>query len=1355
MEEPETKSLAHGNCLYIPGKIEGGKSINYLLDTGSSDNILSKAAYNRLPARVKDRLDGERCTASMADGSGLVLYGTITLDCRIRTVPAEISFRVANIAEDAILGMKFFTDYSCQLLLDQGVLKIEDSLLPCTNKYGEFLSTRIQVVKQTEIPANSEYQLTCRLINQPAGTTGMVEHCSDDDLGFRIAPTIVQVKQNRHITVRCINPHATPVSIKPGTTVGLYSSITEDQIHTDCTHSSTEETQEVQFSTGSQTHVPPHVQPLLDQALENCSTAAQQKAITDLLVQYSTVFSTGDTDLGVTDLVTHEIPTLPNTQPIKQAPRRLGMEKDAEVDRQVKELLDKGLIEPADSAWSSPVVLVKKKDNSWRLCIDYRRLNDVTRKDAYPLPRIDDSLDTLSGSVWFSTLDLISGYWQLPMSEDASNKAAFATKGGLWRPKRLPFGLTSAPATFERLMEKVLHGLTWNTLLLYLDDVVVFGPDFNTHLKRLATVLERFKNANLKLKPSKCELLKKEVRYLGHIVSSEGVKTDPEKIKAVREWKTPTCRSELSSFLGFVGYYRRFCADYATIASPLNRLTSKKVQFEWNSEADDAFKKLKEIMTTPPTLAYPDPKEQYILDTDASLDGVGAVLSQIQHGEERPIAYYSKTLSSSEKNYCTTRRELLGVVLSVKHFRPYLYGKEFMLRTDHASLQWLYRRKEPSHQVARWLEILAEFKFQLKHRAGRDHSNADGLSRGCVECKQCQRIEDRDGGPTWKQIEGENEQAFTQQIDLTDDLYKEIPELQRMKDSATALIINALEDKKSIDNKVIEAGSPELKTLAEQIHLCKLDDGILKIRTMQNKRPCWVIVCPAPMRSLAIEKTHTQHHAGINKTYKRLRLQWYWPGMSGDVRRMVKTCEVCQAAKNSNHKTTENKQRLFAGRPWQVISIDLVGPLTTTPRGNKMILVLSDHFTRWRDAVPIPDGTAETIADVLDQRIFAYFGLPERIHSDLGTQFESKLMQELCTMWKVQKSRTTSYHPQGNGVVERGNKDLGNALRSLLLTREETDWDKLVPQIMRSLRATPHSMTNETANYMMFGRELNLPDTLMGGYTTQKQTRGEYAQDLSLKLREAHDFIRQQQHQIRQEDTTTEPKFIVGDLVWMKANRHKKGMSTKLQPRYYGPYVVKAAHDNNTYLLQQNNRTITVNEDKLKLHNPSSVDWATAPALEEPSRQPPRMGQNAGKQKSNRQQPVEPSETQSTVGKTPTENMNHQTIDQEYDATGSDSKRPEEPLTLDVEDNMSQTSVSPSLNDIPEQAQDSLTLDYDKDFPPLPVRTPDYNQQITQQQSSSRPVREKKVPTRLEDYELNTITNEHPIRTRPYLETEL
>jgi len=367
-----------------------------------------------------------------------------------------------------------------------------------------------------------------------------------------------------------------------------------------------------------------------------------------LLCEYKDVFSSVDHDVGLTSAVHHKISLAAGTTPIRQPTRRLGPEKEKEVSRQVQDLLDRDLIKPAHSAWSSPVVLVRKKDGSWRFCVDYRKLKSVTIQDAYPLPRIDKSLDALTGSKYFSTLDLLSGYWQVPLCLDAQEKAPFITRDELWKWKVLPFGLISAPATFQRLMEQVLSGLHWKTLLVYLDDIVVISPDFPTHVSRLREVFERLRGAGLKLKLSKCTLLQPEVKYLGHIVGRHSVATNPKKVRAIKDWVTPQDLTGLQAFLGLVGYYRQYIPDFAGVAQPLNRLTAKGVTWQWTPIEQRVFECLKGRLLEAPNLAYPDPNLEYILDTDASDQNVGAVLSQVQEGREVVVAYYSKSVQSRQ-----------------------------------------------------------------------------------------------------------------------------------------------------------------------------------------------------------------------------------------------------------------------------------------------------------------------------------------------------------------------------------------------------------------------------------------------------------------------------------------------------------------------------------------------------------------------------------------------------------------------------------------------------------------------------------------------------------------------------------
>ena len=455
-----------------------------------------------------------------------------------------------------------------------------------------------------------------------------------------------------------------------------------------------------------------------------------------LLCEFENVFMSPDGGLGLTKLVKHRIDTGDNA-PIKQPPRRLPIAKRDEVEKEVTKMLEQGIIEESDSPWASPVVLVTKKDGSTRFCVDYRKLNEITRKDAYPLPRIDDSLDSLSGASWFCTLDFASGFHQVTNDEKDCQKTAFVTRKGLYQFKVMPFGLTNAPATFERLMELVLRGLQWEKCLVYIDDVIVFGKGFDETLDNLREVLNRFKGENLKLKPKKCHLFRKSVTFLGHLVTADGIMCDPEKVEAVRDWPRPSNVNEVRSFLGLASYYHRFIPQFITVAPPLTNLTKLKVKYNWSDSCEESFSRLKQLLVSSLVLAYPNGSGKFLLDTDTGDYGIGVDLSQIQWDDEKVTAYASKTLSKTQRNYCTTKKELLAVVTFAKQFKHYLYGRKFLIRTDHASLRWLKNFKDVEGMLARWLSVLDTFDYEMEHRKGSNHTNAYALSR--KPARKCRR----------------------------------------------------------------------------------------------------------------------------------------------------------------------------------------------------------------------------------------------------------------------------------------------------------------------------------------------------------------------------------------------------------------------------------------------------------------------------------------------------------------------------------------------------------------------------------------------------------------------------------------
>ena len=462
--------------------------------------------------------------------------------------------------------------------------------------------------------------------------------------------------------------------------------------------------------------------------LSECLSLLQQQQLNELFKEYSDVFSQGEDDLGNTPLLEHAIET--HGPPLCQPYRRQNPAVRREEMAQVQQMLSSNVIRPSNSSWASPVVMVRKKDGSLRFCVDFRQLNAATVKDAHPLPRIDDLLDALHGAKWFSTLDLKSGYWQVPITEQDKAKTAFRTSSGqLFEFNQVPFGLCNAPATFSRLMDCVLAGLHWETCLFYLDDIIVFSSTWEEHLAQLREVFERLRHAKLKLGAVKCTFAAKEVNYLGHRVTDEGLLPDSSLLAAIREIPPPKTATEVHSFLGLAGYYRRYVKGFAAIAAPLHALTRKDAVFHWSEDCQTAFDRLKTLLTTSPITAFPDFSQAFRLYTDASTAGLSAILAQVRDGKERIICCTSRAMNQAEKSYPATKLECLVIVWAVAKFRPYLMAMPFEVYTDHYALQWLKTMRTGSVLLHRWSTALEEYDFTMHHRPGKVQTHVDGLSR--------------------------------------------------------------------------------------------------------------------------------------------------------------------------------------------------------------------------------------------------------------------------------------------------------------------------------------------------------------------------------------------------------------------------------------------------------------------------------------------------------------------------------------------------------------------------------------------------------------------------------------------------
>lgn len=718
-----------GQCWFLVGDVSGS-SLEWLVDTGASPNVLDRSRYLSMPDSKRPPLQPVHVSLRAADGGPLQIYGKCALEVVFAGQPFQIPVIVADLGPlPGILGMWFLECDDFCFDIRRGRLSTPRGEMYLVRKEGSNCC-RVSMSETMVIPPGHEVVFEGLLEGHwdvSDCSPGLIEAEPSllENTGLLVASAVVEVG-GPSVTLMVANVTDDPIEVGKGTTVGrLQPAVLVPE-------------EAARPPTNGM--VPGHLQGMIADAAP-ALTDTQLTVLTELIARNQDVFVGPDGKLGRTTLVKHHIDT-GDTRPIKQRLRRVSDTKRKVIEEEVGKMLEQDIIAPSNSAWASPVVLAKKKGgNGVRFCLDYRMLNQVSRKDAYPLPNIGECMDALSGAQWFCTLDLASGYWQVELEDASKDKTAFTTHKGLYHFNVLPFGLTNAPATFERLMEHVLRGLQWEKCLLYLDDIIIVGKTFEETVENFEAVLARLRGAGLKLKPSKCCLMRRKVAFLGHIVSPEGVSCDPEKVSEVADWETPQNLTELRAFVGLATYYRKFVPGFARVAEPLTALTRKGVPYEWTPSCEQAFQALKQKLVEAPILAYPspDPDAPFVLDTDASDMALGAVLSQVQGGTERVIAYASKTLSAPQRNYCTTYKELLAVVLFVKHFKHYLSGRKFTIRTDHSSLRWLINFRDAEGMVARWITYLSTFDFEIVHRRGTSHGNADGLSRKTPRRRRCGR----------------------------------------------------------------------------------------------------------------------------------------------------------------------------------------------------------------------------------------------------------------------------------------------------------------------------------------------------------------------------------------------------------------------------------------------------------------------------------------------------------------------------------------------------------------------------------------------------------------------------------------
>ena len=733
----------------------------------------------------------------------------------------------------------------------------------------------------------------------------------------------------------------------------------------------------------------------------------QRRQLMTLLEEYHDLFD--EISPGSAKDVRHEIDVEPETRPIFQKPYAVPFSKKKIIADEVQKMLDAGVIQKSKSPWSSPIVLATKKDGSVRFCVDFKKLNQVTKKDKYPLPDIDQMLRQVQGAKYFTSLDLASGYWQIKLREEDREKTAFTTDEGHYEWIVMPFGLTNGPATFQRYIDEILK--TIEQVKKLIDDILVFTKTWEQHLNVLRKVFEILRDSRVKLKLKKCHFLKPQVNWVGHVVDGDGIRVDPAKTVALERVPVPSNAKELRSFLGLANYYRKFVKNFAMIAAPLYNLTRKDVPWEWNPSTQQAFDSLKKSLMSTDVLVNPDFEKPYILYTDASDIGMGAVLTQNHGDEERPITYISQHFSPRERKYSTIEKEMAAIIWALDKLRLYLYGSHFSIKSDHRPLKWLLQKQNAVGRLGRWQCRLLEYEGleDIEYLKGAENVVADFFSRS----------------PEF----------------LVSALGQEMsPEQLRRK-------------------QVVDPAFDKLR------HSMTLVEGIW---TYDSKT--FIPQCLVPK---ILESFHGKGiHFGIQNTVQIIGQTLYWPTLRHDVEEFVKQCDICQVTKSTKNAPAPTQSLPIVCRPFERIALDYCGPFRLSNRNNKYILVAVDHFSRFIRIFPVPEATTTVSVDCLKQ-LMKEEGIPSQILTDRGTHFTGKVFEDFLKSKGIKHLLTSPYHPQCDGMVERNMRTIKNLLRADLLERSDmttTTWDVNIPLVEEAMNQKVHPATGHTPFSLVRGR---------------------------------------------------------------------------------------------------------------------------------------------------------------------------------------------------------------------------------------------------------------------------------------------
>lgn len=930
----------------------------------------------------------------------------------------------------------------------------------------------------------------------------------------------------------------------------------------------------------------------------SCGLGRRDKArLASLLYSYDSMFTDRP---GCADSVRHRIDT-GEAPAWKCHPRPVSLAKRKAIDAALDEMIDTGVVRSSESPWGFPVVLVPKKDGSSRLCVDYRKLNEVTRKDAYPFQSIDSIISNLGGARYFTTLDASRGYLQVRMEPGDEEKTAFVCHRGLFEFTRMPFGLAGAPMTFQRLMDNVLGNARWSHAMAYLDDIVVYSDTFEDHLRHLKDVLEKLRAAGITLNPNKAQIAETRISLLGFVIDDGRVAPCPEKLQSILEYPRPSDVSSLRRYLGLMNFYRHFIPGCAALQAPLTRLLRKSERWSWGPEQEAAFIRLSNALVDTANLRLPDLNRPFVIQTDASNLGLGAVLLQEHEAELRPVAFASRSLTPAEVNYSTTEKECLAIIFALSKFDMFVDGTTFVVETDHMALVWLQRLREPSGRLARWALTLQRYTYVVRYRKGSSNVVADALSRAPVSCpnppasdapaqhvaplapREAESQSQKEAIPPHSSDEIVNHLNLISSVGIAfsreellkaqqgDPLCREmIDELKKELDSAES--DGAAVGRIAAGNAVENAEHRETAGIAVgalDSYLLDADGLLLRYIPSENDTNAFKVVVPRSLKGALMRFYHDTPlagHASGPKTYFKLCHFATWLGMKRDVLQYARSCHLCQSLKPRGGKPPGLLQPVQSQQSWSLVACDLVGPFPKSPKGHQYLLVVTDHFSKWVELFPLRKLTARAVLDKL-MEVFSRFGYPQALISDNASIFTAKVFADSCAALGIKHKRTTTYHPQSN-ITERVNRNLKPMLAAYV--ERHRDWDAYLPEIGFALRSTVNRSTGFSPALLNLGRELPNPmDRVLaatGDGGGAQPAYADYARRLQTRMEAALSKARQNlcaaraSQKAQYDRSHRDVRYQVGDLVLRRTHvlsDASKAFSAALAPKWSGPYRVK------------------------------------------------------------------------------------------------------------------------------------------------------------------------------------------------------